>query len=167
MATAKQIAAAKKNILKAQAKWKSMSRRQRALTQPEGRGRARPGTGGGGEYYRVEVRPRQQFTSFRTQDVGKRGGLERVAGHRASGSWATQAWLISKTMAHREGNALVADHQDVQELLDTLSTQPAHQKGDVFKAHDRRNIPEREKPTPAQKRAQQANIKKAQAAKRK
>ncbi len=164
MATAKQIEAAKKNIVKAQAKWKSMSHRQHALAQPEGRARAQPSSSGQGEFYRIEVRPKQQFVSFRNQDVGKKRGLERVAGHRSSGSWATQAWLVSKEMAHLEGNTLVADHEDAQDLFDTLGSQPIHQKGDIFKAHDRRNIPEREKPTAAQKRAQQANIKKAQAA---
>jgi hypothetical protein len=37
-------------------------------------------------------------------------------------------------------------------------------EGDVFEARPRPNVPEREKPTPAQRRARSANIKKAQAA---
>src|SRR4051812_31905809 len=102
MASQKQIEAARQNIKKAQAKWKSMSHRQHALSQPEGRRRAKPGAKGGGQYYRVVLRPKEQFTSFRIHDVGGQGGLERVAGHRRSGSWDTQAWLISKDFAHVE-----------------------------------------------------------------
>ena len=51
MATKKQIDAAKKNIKKAQAVWKTMTRRQRALAQPEGRKRQKPGSTGKGEYF--------------------------------------------------------------------------------------------------------------------
>ena len=164
MATIKQREAARRNIKKAQAAWKEMSHRQHALAQPQGRGRAKPGTGGSGEYYRVVVRPKEQFVTFRIQDVGDPGGLQRVAGKRSSGSWGTQAWLISKDFAHVEGDTLVADHQDARDLLDTLGSKPHHEKGDIFTAKDRRNDPEKEKPTAAQKRARSANIKKAQAA---
>lgn len=167
MATTKQIAAAKQNIKKAQATWKNMSHRQRALRQPQGRGRARPGSKGTGAYFRVEVRPKGQFVSFRVQDIGEPGGLERVAGHRSSGSWATQAWLISKDKAHVEGSTLIPDDEDAKQLLEKLGSKPVHIKGDIFKAKDRRNVPEREKPTAAQRKAQQENIKKAQAARRK
>jgi hypothetical protein len=38
--------------------------------------------------------------------------------------------------------------------------------GDRFQAKPRPNVPEEEKPTPAQRRAQRQNIKKAQAARR-
>lgn len=167
MATEKQRQAARENIKKAQEKWQSMSRRQRSRAQPEGRDRAEPGTTGEGEYYRIIVRPKGQFTSFRNQDVGDPGGLQRVSGRRSSGSWATQAWLISKQYAHIEGDTLVADSVEAKNLLKTLGSKPIHKKGDVFTAKDRRNVPEKDKPTPAQKKAQQANIKKAQAARHK
>lgn len=167
MATTKQINAAKQNIKKAQAKWQSMSHRQRALAQPQGRKRAKPGSKGTGDYYRIVVRPKEQFVSFRVQDVGDPGGLERVAGHRSSGSWATQAWLIAKDKAHIDGDSLVADDEDAKKLLESLGSKPTLVKGDIFKAKDRRNVPEKEKPTAAQRKAQQQNIKKAQAARRK
>lgn len=167
MATAKQIKAARENIKKAQAAWKGMTSRQRALRQPEGRKRAKPGSKGSGEYYRIVVRPKEDFVSFRVQDVGDPGGLERVAGHRSSGSWATQAWLVSKEKAHKEGATLIPDDEDAKQLLDSLGSKPVHITGDIFKAKDRRNVPEREKPTAAQRRAQQANIKRAQAARSK
>src|SRR5437773_9727269 len=109
MATQKQREAASQNIRKAQAAWKSMSPRQHAQAQPEGRGRKKPGTGGTGEYYHVGVRPKQDFVTFRTQDVGDPGHIQRVAGKRQSGSWGTVKWLISKEDAHIEDNKLVPD----------------------------------------------------------
>ena len=166
MATEKQRAAARENIKKAQEKWRSMSHRQRALAQPQGRERAKPGTTGEGDYFHIIVRPKGQFTSFRNQDVGEPGGLQRLSGRRSSGSWATHAWLISKKSAHMEGDELVADSQAAQDLLARLGSKPVHKKGDIFTTKDRRNVPEKEKPTSAQKKAQQENIKKAQAARR-
>jgi hypothetical protein len=163
----KQREAARQNIKKAQAKWKSMSSRQHSLAQPEGRARAKPGIKGTGDFYRIVVRPKEQFVLFRNHDVGDLGGLQRVAGKRSSGSWSTQAWLISKDFAHVEGGMLVADNQDAKMLLQDLGSQPEHEKGDVFSAKDRPNVPEKAKPTAAQKRAQGENIKKAQAARRK
>src|SRR6266508_3005949 len=141
MATAKQRNTARKNIKKAQAAWQGMSSRERSRAQPEGRGRAKPGTTGKGEYYHIEVRPKKEFTTFLTQDVGERGGIQRVAGKRGSGSWDTQKWLIGKD--------------------------EAHVSGDRFKAAPRPKVPEKKKPTPAQKRARLTNIKKAQAARAK
>jgi len=166
MATKRQETAATKNIKKAQQAWKAMSRRAHARAQPEGRRRAKPGAKGGGEFFHIEVRPRRQFKTFRTHDVGEAGGIERVAGKRSSGSWDTQKWLISKTLAHRASGRLVPDMAAARRLLEQLGSAPVHLGGDRFKAKPRPDVPEREKPTPAMKRAQQRNIKKAQAARR-
>lgn len=166
MATTRQRTAAKKNIRKAQSAWRGMSAPMRARAQPQGGGRAKPGSRGGGAFFHVEVRPRREFKTFRTQDVGKKGGLERVAGKRASGSWSTQKWLIGKEHAHRVGRELVADTADARKVLKTLGTPPRYVTGDRFKASDRPNVPERKKPTPAMRRARGSNIRKAQAAKR-
>jgi hypothetical protein len=166
MATERQRKAAKKNIAKARAAWQSMSSRQRSRAQPEGRGRKKPGTGEGGDYYHVTVRPKDEFVTFRTQDVGQPGHVQRVAGKRSSGSWDTQKWLVSKQDAHVEDEELVADSPEARGVLAKLGSKPAHTKGDVFEAKPRRNVPEREKPTPAQRRARHANIQKAQAARR-
>ena len=46
----------------------------------------------------------REFVTFRNQDVGARGGIERVAGQRANGSWDTQKWLIGKNEAHIDGS---------------------------------------------------------------
>src|SRR4030095_7819075 len=109
MATAKQRNTARKNIKKAQAAWQGMSSRERSRAQPEGRRRAKPGTTGKGEYYHIEVRPKKEFTTFRTQDVGERGAIQRVAGKRGSGSWDTQKWLIGKDEQHGEGGRVYPD----------------------------------------------------------
>lgn len=163
MATTKQKKAARKNIKKAQARWRAMSPRQHALAQPAGRARAKPGTKGQGEYYRIVVQPKEEFATFRYHDVGRPGRIQRLSGKRSGGSWDDQAWLISKKMAHPARGRLVADAPAAQKVLDKIG--PAkHVKGDVFQGHPRRNVPESEKPTPAQRRAQLKNIRKAQEA---
>src|SRR5262249_46494151 len=124
MTTAKQREAARKNIRKAQAAWKSMSRRQHARAQPEGRAREKPGANGGGEYYHDRVRLKDQFVTFRTQDVGEPGHVQRVAGKRESGSWDTQKWLISKEDAHVQGGKLIPDTAEAKEVLDKLGSKP-------------------------------------------
>jgi len=75
-------------------------------------------------------------------------------------------WLISKEDAHVEDDRLIPDSADAREVLQTLGSTPTHIDGDRFKARPRPNVPEDEKPTPAQRRAQKRNIKKAQAAQR-
>jgi hypothetical protein len=164
MATTKQKTAAKKNIKKAQKTYKSMSSRARTVAQPEGRGRAKVGTKGEGDYYRIVVRPKGDFTTFRYQDVGDKGHIQRLAGKRSTGSWGTQAWLISKKDAHRIGDRLIPDSSDARELLGKLASPPKYVKGDIFEVKDRPNITEKKKPTEAQTKARMANIKKAQAA---
>jgi hypothetical protein len=130
------------------------------------RARAKPGARGGGDFFHIEVRPKREFRTFRVQDVGKRGGIERVAGKRASGSWSTQKWLIGKEHAHRERSRLVPDSADAGKVLRRLGAPPRHIGGDRFKAADRPNVPERRKPTTAQRRARVRNIGKARAARR-
>ena len=168
MATKKQTSAARRNVTKAQRAWKSMTPRQRALAQPQGRGRKKPGTGGSGKFYRIELRPKSGFTSFRTQDVGAKGGLERVAGRRSSGSWATVAWLIEKKKAKvsAAGELTFTDASDRASMRKAVRGKIMHVKADIFKALPARNVPEKTKPTPAMKRARSANIKKAQAARK-
>lgn len=166
MATERQRQAARKNIRKARARWESMSSSEHSRSQPEGRERRKPATTGQGNYYHVEVRPNEEFTAFRTQDVGGKGHLQRVAGKRSSGSWATVKWLIGKEDAHVEGGKLVGDTKDARDLIKKLGSKPVRARGDLFEAKPRRNVPERAKPTAAQKRARSQNIKQAQAARR-
>ena len=149
------MATSRKNNSNSKSQTKSRSRR------------AEPGSSGQGNYYHVEVRPDQDFVTYRTQDVGDPGHLQRVAGKRETGSWATVKWLIDKNDAHVEGDSLVGDTQEAKDLIKKLRTKPRHKKGDVFEALPRRNVPERSKPTAAQKRARSQNIKKAQSARSK
>lgn len=127
--------------------------------------RRSPGSGGQGEYYHVEIRPGDDFVTFRTQDVGDPGHIQRVAGKRESGSWATVKWLIGKEDAHVEGDNLVGDTRDAKDVLKKLGSKVTHKSGDRFEAKPRRNVPEKSKPTAAQKKARSQNIKKAQSAK--
>jgi hypothetical protein len=143
-----------------------MSSRQHAAAQPEGGTRKKPGTGGEGNYYHVEVRRSRDFATFRTQDVGEPGHIQRVAGKRSSGSWDTVKWLISKDDAHVENERLVPDSSEAKKVLSELGSRPVHLKGDIFEARPAPNVAEDEKPTPAQKRARSENIRKAQAARR-
>ena len=143
-----------------------MTPRKGALARPEGKKRAKPGTKGEGDYFRIVVRSKDEFATFRYQDVGEKGHILRLAGKRSSGSWDTQAWLISKDDAHIESDTIVSDTDDVRNLIDTLGSKPTHVEGDVFKAKDRPNVPESKKPTEAQQRARLENIKKAQQARR-
>jgi len=62
---------------------------------------------------------------------------------------------------------LVGKTSDAKKLLGKLQGTPKRVKGDIFKCRPRKNIPEKAKPTPAMRRAQKRNIKKAQAARRK
>jgi len=130
------------------------------------RGRAKPGSGGQGNYYHIELRDGADFETFRTQDVGDPGHLQRVGGKRATGSWATVKWLVSKDDAHVEDGKLVGDTQEVRDLIKRLRSTPRQIRGDRFQVKPRRNVPERSKPTAAQSGARKQNIKKAQKAQR-
>lgn len=143
-----------------------MTPRKGALARPEGKKRAKPGTKGEGDYFRIVVRSKDEFATFRYQDVGEKGHILRLAGKRSSGSWDTQAWLISKEDAHIESDTIVSDTDDARRLIETLGSKPTLVEGDVFKAKDRPNVPESKKPTDAQQKARLENIKKAQQARR-
>lgn len=131
--------------------------------------RKKPGTGPDSDFYRIEVRPARNFVLFRTHDVGSKGGLERIAGKRASGTWDTQAWLVSKKNAHvtRGGQLLVDDPEERDALKKAISGKIMQRASGTFFAHPIKNVPEAAKPTPAMKRAQRKNIQKAQAARKK
>jgi hypothetical protein len=96
--------------------------------------------------------------------MGEPGHIQRVAGKRSSGSSDTQKWLISKDDAHVEHGRLIPDTAGAKKAIRSLGAQPVHVKGDVFSATSRRNVPEHEKPTAAQRRARRSNIRNAQAA---
>jgi hypothetical protein len=106
------------------------------------RHRAKPGTRGGGRFYRIELRPKTEFITFRYHDVGKRGRLERIAGQRPNGRWLTAGWLIGKDMAHIENGWLKPDTPEAAMVIGRLNSKPRHVAGDRFKA----------KPRPARRR---------------
>lgn len=129
--------------------------------------RKEPGSTGKGRFYHIELRPKSDFVFFHTQDVGKKGGLERVAGRRKTGSWATVSWLVSKDDAHKEGKTLIIDEKKAKTVLKQIEGPISWKRGDIFKAKPVKNVAEKDKPTAAQKKAWEENIKKAQAARKK
>ncbi|MEO7838895.1 MAG: hypothetical protein ABIU06_06065 [Anaerolineales bacterium] len=104
--------------------------------------RRKPGSSGTGDYFHVEVRPGEKFVSFRTQDMGRRGQIQRVAGQRFSGYWTTVKWLIGKEEAHIQDAKLVPDTKAAKEVIEQLGSQPVHWLGDRFKAKPDPNAPE-------------------------
>jgi hypothetical protein len=136
-------------------KWGSMPE-SHAKSHP---GREKPGQGGG-EYYRIEVRPKSGFVAFRTQDVGAPGHIQRLAGQRDDGSWEDHAWLISKKDAYIVDDFLEADSEEVKEILETYG--PAHLvEGDIFMGHPRKNISGSDTTTGARPKARMGNTNKA------
>ena len=106
--------------------------------------RKAPGSTGKGKFYRIEIRPKGQFSSFRVQDVGKKGGLERLAGHRPSGSWDTVTWLIAKDKAEVVNGHLQITGTKDRSILKQIKGPIVHIKGDIFSAHPH-NVPEAKK----------------------
>ena len=136
-------------------------------TQSKDMVRRKPGSSGQGDYYHVEVRPGERFVTFRTQDVGRRGHIQRVVGQRSSGYWTTVKWLIGKEDARVQDEKLVPQTRAAKDVINQLGSQPVHLVGDRFKARPQPNAPESTDPTSVQRRAQRENIKKAPAARRK
>lgn len=135
--------------------------KQKSKTQKR---RAPPGSRGRGRFYRIEMRPKKNFVMFRNQDVGRSGNLERLAGKRENGKWDTVSWLVEKDVAHVDRNGeLVIDDPKTRTALKQIRGKIVHKKGDVFEAKPRKNVPEKSKPTTAQRRA----LKKARQARRK
>jgi hypothetical protein len=119
-------------------------------------------THGPGHFYHIQIRPSSEFVSFRTQDVGRKGHIQRVAGRRPSGSWATIKWLIAKQDAHVEGEQLVADTAAARTLIKKLGSTPVHTYGDRFSAKPAPRAREASRtPATAKARAQREPAKKS------
>jgi hypothetical protein len=150
----------------AQRVWQSKNHNRHTIAQQESPDLAKLTAKRGGDYYRIEVRPSKEFSTFRYHDVGDPGKILRLAGKRANGgAWDDQAWLIDKNMAHVDGDELVADDPEARNLLKVIGP-VKHLKGDIFLGHPRYKVPKLDDPTPAQRKAQRQNIKRAQASRR-
>ena len=121
---------------------KRTEKQSQKKTQVKDPPRRKPGSSGKGDYYHVEVRPGEKFVTFRTQDVGKRGHIQRVAGQRFSGYWTTVKWLIAKEEAHVQDAQLVPDTKAAKEVIERLGSPPVHWIGDRFRAKPEPNTPE-------------------------
>jgi hypothetical protein len=128
--------------------------------------RTLPGRSSEGDYFHIGVRDVDEFISFRTQDIGDEGALQRVAGQRASGGWDTVTWLVSKRHAHLEDGRLVADRKAARDLLNSLGSVPERIEGDFFRAKPRPSGSRKTSPSEAQLRARRENLEKAREARR-
>jgi hypothetical protein len=108
--------------------------------------RKSPGSSGTGDYYHVEIRPGEEFVTFQTQDIGRRGHIQRVAGKRSSGYWTTVKWLIGKEDAHIQDKELVPDTKAAKDVIKQLGSQPVRLIGDRFRARPKPNASETIKP---------------------
>ena len=96
--------------------------------------RKKPGSTGEGKFFHIQIRPKSKFKTFRIQDVGKKGGLERLAGKRSSGSWDTVAWLVSKKDAKIKNKELIINDPKAKSVLQSIRGPIMQVKGDIFKA---------------------------------
>jgi hypothetical protein len=177
MATARQKSAARKTVRKARkvrrtksttrqssARTKTAARAKtkiRAKTKPRAKATARRRTKSAAKprgFFHIEVQPKEAFVEFKTQDIGSEGGIERVAGKRAGGSWSTQEWLIAKDQAHVERGTLIGDTVDARRVLTMLGSEPRHIKADRFTIHGHTGMPADVSPTLAPRRAGLTNV---------
>jgi len=188
MATARQKSAARKNIRKAQkarrtksatkrtaartktrakitarskARTKSPVRTKTTKTKPRAKSTARRRTKSAARrrgFFHIEVQPKEAFVEFKTQDVGGKSGIERVAGKRAGGAWSTQEWLIAKDQAHLERGMLIGDTVDARRVLTMLGSEPRHIKADRFTIHGHTGVPADVSPTLAPRRGGLTNV---------
>ena len=180
MATARQKSAARKNIRKARKVRKSTTRgasarskttarpktrtkahAKTAKTKPRAKSTARRRIKSAARrrgFFHIEVQPKETFVEFKTQDIGTDGGIERVAGKRAGGSWSTQEWLIAKDQAHVERGTLIGDTVDARRVLTMLGSEPRHIKADRFTIHGPSGMPAEARPTLAPRRGGLTNV---------
>ncbi len=180
MATARQKSAARKNIRKARKARRTKSAVRRASTRTKAsarsktrakaraktakakprakstaRRRTKPRQRG---FFHIEVQPKEAFVAFKTQDIGGEGGIERIAGRRAGGSWSTQEWLIAKDQAHVERGTLIGDTVDARRVLTMLGSEPRRIKADRFTIHGHTGLPADISPALAPRRAGLSNV---------
>jgi hypothetical protein len=114
-----------------------------AITQPEDKKEGKISKKNKSNYFRIIVRPKDEFSSFRYQDVGEPGHIQRLTGRRQDGSWDTQAWLISKQDAHVEDDRLITDTKEARELVKQLEADLKYVRENVFEAKSFRNVPQK------------------------
>lgn len=92
----------------------------------------------GGKYYRIEVRPKEEFDLFRVRDIDtdKSGHLECLLGrHKRSSRFIPVAWLVPKEDAHlSENGRLVIDRPGTRKVLKQIKVPIIHSEGDFFYA---------------------------------
>ena len=153
-ATARKKATARpKSGAKARTKTAKTKPRVKSTTPRRAKPAARPRG-----FFHIEVQPKEAFVEFKSQDIGRDGGIERVAGKRAGGSWSTQEWLIAKDQAHVERGTLIGDTADARRVLTLLRSEPRRIKADRFTIHGSSGMPPEVRPTMVPRRAGVTNV---------
>jgi hypothetical protein len=127
------------NFQEAREAWACRNRAEQVPPPAEGPGQAAPLPGDGYEYYRIILRPNDDFETFRYQDIGRPGHIQRLSGKHLGGYWDDQAWLISKGDAHLAGDTLVADTTEARHVLEAFSPL-VHVGGNIFKGRPRQDM---------------------------
>jgi hypothetical protein len=151
----------------ARSKTKTKARTKVAKAKPRAKSPARPKSSARRRatasakprgFFHIEVQPKEAFVEFKTQDIGRDGGIERIAGKRAGGAWSTQEWVIAKDQAHVERGTLIGDTVDARRVLTMLGAEPRHIKADRFSIHGHTGMPADVSPTLAPRRAGLGNV---------
>jgi hypothetical protein len=71
------------------------------------------------DYYRIKVRPKNQFSIFRIEHLSENDSIQ-ITGKLADGSWGTQQWLINKGDVRLENGKLVADDERIQDAINHM-----------------------------------------------
>jgi hypothetical protein len=153
--TPRPAAARKKPTTKARVRAKTAKAKPRAKSTARRRTKSTARRRG---FFHIEVQPKEVFVAFKIQDIGSEGGIERVAGKRAGGSWSTQEWLIAKDQAHVERGTLIGDTVDARRVLTMLGSEPRHFMADRFTIHGHTGMPADVSPTLAPRRIGPTNV---------
>lgn len=86
------------------------------------------------KYFQIEVRPKEDFVLFRTEEAGFPGNTLLVMGKQKNGHWATHKWLIDKKDAYITPDGKIkSDDFTVQRIIDYYCDGELVHKGkDVF-----------------------------------
>lgn len=86
-----------------------------------------------GEYFRIIVRPRKKFLTFKSEPISSDGMLQQIHGQLPDKRWSTYAWLVNKQGAKAQEKTLVATTTSVTHLFRALNKKIIHVKDDTYK----------------------------------
>ncbi len=84
-----------------------------------------------GQQLRIRMYNPDVFTKFKTQDVGRKGRLQRVVGYSRKTGWQTQSWRLN-----------LADYSNVNEVVRQIKNLkiPSSKKNEAISLVRRSNL---------------------------